>query len=277
MARFRLSCNTVLFGMVDVETALQHVAWAGYDGVELAALPPMADHVDVEQGQAYAERIRRLAGDLGLSLVAIEAASRDSAWIESVLPVAAALQVPVVAIGSGGKTGDEASYRQSVETVAGFAAAAGRHGVKLAVKPHVGAAVYNTETALRAWREIGSPHLGLNFDPSHLHRAGEDVAEAARQMGSAGAILHSHFRDCASREQRVGPPETQVPGRGEVDIPGTLRALAASGYDGVLTLEVIGAKQYPLARAMGVAAENRGYLNRCLQELDSGAAARAAG
>jgi sugar phosphate isomerase/epimerase len=272
MTRFRLSCNTVLFGMADLETALQHVAWAGYDGAELAALPQMADHLRVDGGRAYTDRIRGLAGDLGLSLVAIEAATRDGSWFESVLQVAAALNIPVVAIGSGGKTGDEASYRQSVETVAGLAAAAGRHGVTLAVKPHVGAAVYNTETALRAWREIGSPHLGLNFDPSHLHRAGEDVATAARTMGRAGAIVHSHFRDCASREQRVGPPETQVPGRGEVDIPGTLRALAESGYGGVLTLEVIGAKEYPLARAMGIAAENRGYLHRCLQQLNPGTA-----
>ena len=27
----KLGCNTVLFGMVDLDTALQHVAWAGYE------------------------------------------------------------------------------------------------------------------------------------------------------------------------------------------------------------------------------------------------------
>ncbi len=149
-----------------------------------------------------------------------------------------------------------------------LAETAGRYGVKLAMKPHVGAAVYNTETALRAWREIGSPHLGLNFDPSHLHRAGEDVAAAAQTFAQAGAIAHSHFRDCPSRTERgPGTPEQQVCGRGEVDLPSALRALASAGYQGPLSLEVIGARQYPLSRAMGVAAENRGYLNRCLQEL----------
>ena len=145
---------------------------------------------------------------------------------------------------------------------------AGRYGVSLALKPHVGAAVYDTETALRAWGEIGSPHLGLNFDPSHLHRAGEDVAAAARAFAGAGALVHSHFRDCPNRTERgPGTPEQQVPGRGEVDIPAVLRALQESGYGGVLDLEVIGAKGYPLSRAMGVAAETRGYLNRCLKDL----------
>ncbi|HEX2184314.1 MAG TPA: sugar phosphate isomerase/epimerase [Chloroflexota bacterium] len=268
MTSFRLGCNTVLFGMVDVETALQHIAWAGYDGAELAALPSMADHLQLDQDRAYYQGLRRLATDLGLDLYAIEAATADPGRLESVLRAAAELEIPVVAIGSGGKTGDEASFQQSVTLGRQLAELAGRHGVKLAMKPHVGAAVYNTETALRAWREIGSPHLGLNFDPSHLHRAAEDVASAARAFAAAGALLHSHFRDCPSREiPGPGKPEEQIPGRGEVDLTATLQALAEAGYTGVLDLEVIGAKTYPLSRAMGIAAESRGYLHRALHDL----------
>jgi sugar phosphate isomerase/epimerase len=266
MARFRLSCNTVLFAMVGVEEALQHLAWAGYEAAELPYIASMAEHV--QPGAESSSRIRRLAGDLGLALCAIEVTPNDPARVEAALQAASDLEIPVVAIGSGGKTGDEESYQQSVALGVRLAETAGRYGVKLAMKPHVGAAVYNTETALRAWREIGSPHLGLNFDPSHLHRAGEDVAEAARAFGQAGAIAHSHFRDCPTRTERgPGTPEQQVCGRGEVDVPGVLRALASAGYQGPLSLEVIGAKQYPLSRAMGVAAENRGYLHRCLQEM----------
>ena len=129
--------------------------------------------------------------------------------------------MPVVAIGSGGKSGDEDSFREAVDAGGRLAQLAARYAVTLALKPHVGAAVYNTETALRAWREIGSPHLGLNFDPSHLHRADEDVVSAARAFAGAGALVHSHFRDCPSRTERgPGTPEQQIPGRGEVDIMG---------------------------------------------------------
>jgi hypothetical protein len=46
-----------------------------------------------------------------------------------------------------------------------------------------------------------------------------------------------------------------------------LRALRDGGYNGVLDLEVIGAKNYPLSQSMGIAAETRGYLHRVLQEL----------
>jgi sugar phosphate isomerase/epimerase len=266
----RLGCNTVLFGMTGLEEALQHIAWAGYDGAELAALPQMADHLQTGQGRAYAQDLRKRAAGLGLGLFAIEAATADPARLEAVLQAASELEVPVVAIGSGGRSGDEDSFREAVDAGGRLAQLAARYAVTLALKPHVGAAVYNTETALRAWREIGSSHLGLNFDPSHLHRADEDVVSAARAFAGAGALVHSHFRDCPSRTERgPGTPEQQIPGRGEVDVMGAVRALVEAGYQGPLDLEVIGAKSYPLSRAMGVAAETRGYLHRSLQSLST--------
>jgi sugar phosphate isomerase/epimerase len=265
---FRLGCNTVLFAMADLEPALQHLAWAGYDGAELSFIAGMVEHVQPGQGKSYADGLRKMAADLGLGLYAIEVTPNTPERVEAACQIASDLEIPVVAIGSGGKTGDEAAFRQAIDLGRTLAAVAGRYGVKLALKPHVGAAVYNTETALQAWREIDSPHLGLNFDPSHLHRAGEDVAQAARTFAEAGAIVHTHFRDCPNRTERgPGSPEQQTPGRGEVDIPAVLRALRDGGYTGPLDFEVIGAKNYPLSRAAIVAAENRGYLHRCLQEL----------
>ncbi|HEV2125901.1 MAG TPA: sugar phosphate isomerase/epimerase [Chloroflexota bacterium] len=266
---FRLGCNTVLFAMADLPTALQHLAWAGYNGAELAYIASMVEHVQPGQDEQYARDVRASASDLGLDLYAIEVTPNTPERVEAACQIASDLEIPVVAIGSGGKTGDEESFRQAIDLGRALAETAGRYGVRLALKPHVGAAVYNTETALQAWREIGSPHLGLNFDPSHLVRAGEDVAEAARQFTAAGAVIHSHFRDCLTTDVGgpPGPPVEQVPGRGRVDIPAVLRALRDGGYSGALDLEIIGAKQFPLSRAATIASEARGYLNRCLQEL----------
>ena len=269
MTAFRLGCNTVLFAMVELPEALQHLAWAGYDGAELSYIPGMVEHVQPDQPEAYYAEIKQRAQDLGLGLYALECTPNAPERVENACRIAAALGIPVVAIGSGGKTGDEESFRQAVELGGTLAAIAAKHGVKLALKPHVGAAVYNTETALRAWKEIGAESLGLNFDPSHLVRAGEDVAAAARAFTAAGAVVHSHFRDCLTTQigGPPGPPEEQIPGRGRVDVPAVLRALRDGGYTGAIDLEVIGAKAYPLSRAMGIAAETRGYLNRVLQEI----------
>ncbi|MDR1286509.1 MAG: sugar phosphate isomerase/epimerase [Treponema sp.] len=68
------------------------------------------------------------------------------------------------------------------------------HGVtKLAVEPHPGFCVYNTETLLKL-KNLAHPNIGANFDPSHLFWQGIDPAAAIRAMG--GCIYHVHAKDC---------------------------------------------------------------------------------
>jgi sugar phosphate isomerase/epimerase len=261
----KLGCNTILFASVDLETALEHVAAAGYEYVELAAVKGMCEHVSPDDNRQRRAEVRERITGLGLASTAIEAATTDRDRLERIFDLANSLAVPIVNVGSGGASDDEESTKRSIAHIAELAELAGRYDLRLAVKPHVGQAIYNQATALRLASEVTHPALGLNFDPSHLFRADEDPAKVAGTW--AERIATSHFRDCASRDRVVGPPETQIPGRGIVDIPGTLHALRDVGYNGPLNLEVIGAREYTLAKAMGIAAEARGYLHRCLQEL----------
>lgn len=261
----RVGCNTVLFASVDLATALEHVAYAGYEHVELAAIRGMCEHVNPGLGPNHVREVRGLLENSGLTATAMEAAATNRERLEKVFGLANELRVPIVNIGSGGESGDEESTKKSIANIAELAQLAGEHELRLAVKPHVGQAIYNGATALRLMDEVRESALGLNFDPSHLFRADEEPQEIAKKWGER--ILTSHFRDCASRERAVGPPENQIPGRGIVDIPATLKALKESSYNGPLNLEVIGAFDYTLPRAMSVAAESRGYLRRCLQEI----------
>lgn len=261
----QLGCNTILFVSADLATAVQHVAWAGYRYVELAAVQGMCEHISLDLDASARRAVLSLLAEHGLEVTAMEAATTDRARLEGLFKLAGDLGIGIVNIGSGGKTGDEESTRAAIDHIGTLASLAGHYGLRLAVKPHVGQAIYNGETALRLMDEVREPALGLNFDPSHLFRAGEDLPEVAHRW--AGKVITSHFRDCASREQQVGPPDTQIPGRGIVDLPATLRALQETRYTGPLNLEVIGARTYELSRAMGIAAESRGYLHRCLQEI----------
>jgi sugar phosphate isomerase/epimerase len=261
----KVGCNTVIFAAVDLGTALEHVAMAGYENVELAAIRGMCEHANPDLGKAHVGEVRSLLEGSGLTATAMEVASPDRERLEGIFWLAGELGIGIVNIGSGGESGDEESTKRSIANIADLASLAGENGIRLAVKPHVGQAIYDGKTALRLTEEVDEPALGLNFDPSHLFRADEDPQDVALLWGER--IATSHFRDCAGREQAVGPPENQIPGRGIVDIPATLRALRETGYDGPLNLEIIGAFDYPLPRAMGVAAESQGYLRRCLQEI----------
>lgn len=267
----KLGCNTVLFNQLDLHGTLQHIAWAGYEGAELALLPGMAQHVQLNVAQTYVDEVRSAARKYGLELYAIEASVAAEAEEErvkemaGVFEVAKALDVPIVAVGSGGRSGEPEATRRVYAYIQRLGEEAESRGITVAVKPHVGASVYNADSAVKLMDAVTSRAVGLNYDPSHLYRAGDDLQEAAFKM--AGRIVHSHFRDCPHRERSPGLPEQQVPGRGRIDIASTLRALRTAGYDGPLDLEVIGAFTYPLSRQMAIAAEARGYLNRCLQEL----------
>src|SRR5207249_3430886 len=143
------------------------IAWAGYQHVELAAIAGMCEHVGSPPlDPAGVREVRRLLADHGLEATAMEAATTDRARLEALFGLAGDLGVPIVNIGSGGVTGDEESARQAITHIGELARLAGRYGVRLAIKPHVGQAIYNGATALRLMDAVREPALGLNFDPS---------------------------------------------------------------------------------------------------------------
>ena len=82
-----------------------------------------------------------------------------------------------------------------------------KYGVTLCVKAHVGESVYNTPTTLQVMEAITSPAFGIDMDPSHIYRAGENPVEAIAAVISR--VKHVHIRDCKGRQQGPGKPETR--------------------------------------------------------------------
>ncbi|MBW7896072.1 MAG: sugar phosphate isomerase/epimerase [Opitutaceae bacterium] len=261
----KLGANSVLFGGHDLAAAFESIKWAGYDGIEVSAIDGMSEHLVLSRWRECAPLIRQLAADHGLALLAMEQPSQDPAVMESAMQAAVETGIPIINCGPGGKSDDEASLQQVIDSLGRLADRAAHYGVTLCVKAHVGAAVYNTPTTLRVLAAISSPAFGLDMDPSHIHRAGENPVEALRQVVSR--VKHVHIRDCRGRQTGPGKPEDQANGRGDIDLLGYLRVLHESGYTGPVDLEVIGAKDYPLARCCTIAAEARGHMQACLQAL----------
>ena len=67
----KLGVNSVLFTPHDLETAMRHVAWAGYDGIELSAIKGMCEHVDLDNWQAQVKTIKAMAEEFGLELLSM--------------------------------------------------------------------------------------------------------------------------------------------------------------------------------------------------------------
>ena len=259
----KLGLNSVLFGGHDMEAAFKYGKAAGYDGIEISAIGSMSEHLVIERWRECVPRIRELAAAWGLELLAMEQPSQDPDVMDKAMQAAVEAGIPIINCGPGGKADDEASFQQSIDSLGRLADRAEHYGVMLCVKAHVGAAVHDTPTTLRLLDAISSPAFGLDMDPSHIHRAGENPVEAVAKVVSR--IRHVHIRDCKGRQQGPGRPEDQANGRGDIDLPGYIRVLHENGYAGPLDLEVIGAKDYPLPACCIIAAEARGHMQACLQ------------
>lgn len=258
-----LGANSVLFGGYDMEAAFTTLAMAGYDGIEISAIDGMSRHLVLDSWREAAPEIKRLASETGLQLLAMEQPSQDAEKMEQAFQAAVEVGIPIVNCGPGGKSDDEESLLQSIDSLGRLADRAEHYGVTLCVKAHVGAAIYNTPTTLRAMEAITSPAFGIDMDPSHIWRAGENPVEAIAAVISR--VKHIHIRDCKGRQQSPGKPEDQANGRGDIDLVGYLRVLHENGYSGPVNLEVIGAKEYSLIRCAVIASEARGHMQACLQ------------
>lgn len=261
----KLGVNSVLFGAVDFATAARQAKLCGYDGIEVSAIAGMCEHLVLDRWEEQADEIRGIAAETGLELLSMEVASLDEARLEKAFAAGKAIGIPVINVGPGGKSEEEATVVECLETLAKRAELAAKYGVTLCCKAHVGGAVYNTPTTLRMMKAVTSDSFGVDMDPSHIWRGGEEPQEALKQVISR--VRHVHIRDCKGRQAGPGIPMMQACGRGDIDLFAYCKVLAQGGYDGPVCLEVIGAGQLPLDQTTAIAAESYGYLNAVLKSI----------
>jgi sugar phosphate isomerase/epimerase len=108
-------------------------------------------------------------------------------------------------------------------------------GKNLAVSPAIWQAIF---------QHINSPHLGLNFDPSHLVWQHIDYVRCVHEFG--GRIYHVHAKDTridADALYAVGIlglawHTPKLPGLGDVNWGALFSALTDAGYNGAVCIEV---------------------------------------
>ena len=108
-------------------------------------------------------------------------------------------------------------------------------GKNLASSPAIWQAIFD---------EIPSPHLGLNFDPSHLVWQQIDYARCVRDFGSR--IMHVHAKDTRIDRDHLhalgilglGWHTPKLPGLGDVQWGPLFSALSDAGYNGAVCIEV---------------------------------------
>ena len=260
----KLGVNSVLFKTVSFREAAEAIKKCGYDGVEISGIGGMCEHLNLANWKNDKAELIAIREELDLPFLATEVASQDRDRLNTAFEACAEIGIPIVNIGPGGQMNNEETLKQSLETIQILAEDAEKYGITLCVKAHVGAAVWSTPTTLRMMDAITSPAFGVDMDPSHIHRAGENPAIALPQVLTK--MKHIHVRDCKGEGPSPGAPADQACGRGDIDLYGYFKAMVDQNYDGPVDLEVIGPDQ-SLVDATKIAAESYGYMNAILKKL----------
>jgi len=260
----KLGVNTVLYKKYPLREAVANLKKIGYDGFEISAIEGMCEHLCLKDWRAQKDEILGICEEFGMPILSTEVASNDPVRLRLAFEAAAELGIPVVNIGPGGKSEVEETVVFCLEHMNNLARMAEEYKVTLCMKAHVGSAVYNTPTTIRAVEAVKNPFFGIDMDPSHIYRANEGPENALDAV--AAAMKHVHIRDCKGRGPSPGSPFEQICGTGDINLYGYFEVLVKSGYSGPCCLEVIG-PELELADANIVAASSYGYMNACLKKL----------
>jgi len=280
----KLAFSSNAYMRFSIEETIRRIAGLGYAGLELLADVPHAWPAGLLDEQKQA--IRDFLARHGLAIANLNAFMMNAladprqpywhpSWIEPdrhyrairrehtkrALVLAAELGAPSIQTEPGGPLPRGQSWADAArvfyDELMPCVEVAERCRVLLLIEPEPGLLIERFEQYLEFADRVGSPWLGLNFDIGHAYCVGQDPQDWIARM--APHTKHYHVEDIApSRIHRH-----LIPGRGAIDFPATLGAIARSGYDGWITVEL-----YPYIENPDEAGrEAKEYLEGVLREL----------
>ncbi|WP_409298887.1 sugar phosphate isomerase/epimerase family protein [Peribacillus sp. SCS-26] len=235
----KLGVFTVLFAQKSFEEMLDHVKEAGLDAVEIGTGSyPGNDHCPLDELLESEEKrlaYKKQVDDRGLIISAFSChgnplspdkefakASHDT-FVKTV-QLAELLEIPVVNCFSGipgdhegakypnwpvapwpNEFGDVLRWQWEEKLVPywkEWGTYAEKKGVKIGLELHGGFLVHTPYTLLKL-RELTSPAIGANLDPSHLWWQGIDPVAAIKILGKENAIHHFHAKDTYIDQENV--------------------------------------------------------------------------
>lgn len=266
----KLGCSSLIYGLWSQDDALAGIKMAGFDALELCSTEGMGFHLWPERENVPA--LRRKLAEMGLEVESIGAAGVNPAdenpdsRFRQLMRVGGELGAVAITTGSGGKSGDAEDMKRAADVFNKLVADAKANGIKVSVKPHVGAVVHNSDSSLEFMALVDADWIGLNVDPSHLWRAQPtwEAGEVAIPK-LAKYLVTARLRDTKGHQMAIGPVETQVPGGGEMDLQACMDAFKKVPGLKYVTTEIVGTANWPLEKIQNeVAKPTHDYLRKLI-------------
>jgi len=130
---------------------------------------------------------------------------------------------------------NETAVKRAVKNIRSGSLLIGKSGIRLGLENHFGI-TSTAEDIFLILEGVGSPYVGVTFDPANFVVSKEDPVRAATKL--APYIIHTHLKDCicTGKGRWFGYEFVEV-GAGIVDYKNVLLSLKKDGYNGYLSLE----------------------------------------
>jgi len=259
----KLAFSTNAFKRHSLEDTVREISKIGYRGAEIMCDVPHAYPPDFGDGEIRSLRDTLASCNVEISnlnaftLYAIGDVYRPS-WIEDdagarnvrvqhtidCTRLAKKLGAKHLSTEPGGPaSADPRKLELFSAGLAKAAKAAEEQDVRILVEPEPGLLIENSRQFKQFMQNIGSDHIGLNFDIGHFYCVSEDPAKLVHDL--AGYIAHFHLADIAS--DRVH--NHLIPGRGSIDFRPVFDAMDDIGYGGFVTVELYPYQDTPVEAA----------------------------
>lgn len=267
-----------------IEATIERIASLGYRGIEILADVPHAWPAGLleerkESIRQALARHRLTISNVNAFMMNAVADPRQPYWYpgwtdpdphyrairrehtKRAIQLAADIGAPSITTEPGGKLAEGHSWQQAAQTfydeLMPCVEVAEQTQVRILIEPEPELMIETFEQYLDFMSRIDSPWVGLNFDIGHAYCVGQDPQDWVAQMQSH--TVHYHFEDIAATRVH----RHLIPGRGAIDFEATVRAIAGTGYDGWLTVEL-----YPyIDHPDDAAREAHAYMTALLQKL----------
>lgn len=271
----QLAFATNAFSRHSLEVALERIAEAGFEAVEILADAPHADPRELAGPAAVelARQVRNQLQRLGLKVSNVNGNCSFSYWrdappepyfepslisprpqlradraerIRRTVDFAAAIGAPAVSITSGkclDMISPDRAARLLADSLPPLLDYADRRGVNLGIECEPGLFL-EWAWELREWIDrLGHPRLGANLDTGHSHVLGESMADVFATL--RGRIWNLHVEDLPGRKHYH-----MVPGTGTFPFAELVAAARSTGYTGFATVELYTQVERPFEAAM---------------------------
>lgn len=233
----KIGYRTVSFSDRSIEDALDVIAEAGYNAVELCLENP-----DLNPETLATERVRELrqrCESNGLSIAAVsyhgiedqlEVRRQRTYKAIDLLPEFGA-KVFVVASRREEPARLPAQWEEAIDLYRELATLCQQKDCRLAVEPQPGLVIRSAEDLVKMLRQCNHPNLSANLDLAHAACTADDLSWAIFQLGER--LVHVHVADVVNREH-----QHLLPGEGDVDFDEVHDILDRIQYDGPLVIDI---------------------------------------